>query len=288
MGHKPFLVLSDHLTRNGIAVLRYDDRGVGSSEGDHGAATTADFATDAGAAFEYLAARKETDPALTGIAGHSEGGIVASMVAADSDDIGFIVLLAGPGVPGSQILLTQNVKLLKLQGASDEVCEKLTGQLRREYSILEKDGDDEEIKKEIITVSTGLLEEYTPEERETYGFTEAVVRQRADIMVTPWFRFFVRYDPSTAIRRVECPVLAVIGEKDIQVDAGENLPAIEKALKDGENSDYLVREMPGLNHLFQTADTGSISEYANIEETMSPAALDMISGWILSLKPGGK
>jgi fermentation-respiration switch protein FrsA (DUF1100 family) len=288
VGHRPFLVLSDHLTRNGIAVLRYDDRGVGSSEGDHGSATTADFATDARAAFEYLVARKETDPALTGLAGHSEGGIIVSMVAADSDDVGFIVLLAGPGVPGAQILLTQNIALLKLQGASDEVIVKRSEQLKQEYGFLDEDWDDEEIKKTIITVSTGLLEKYTPEERDTYGFTEAAVKQRADILVTPWFMFFMNFDPSSALRRVECPVLAMIGEKDMQVAPGVNLPAIEKALKDGENEEYLVKEMPGLNHLFQKADTGSPSEYPRIEETMSPAALELMSGWILSLKSGGK
>lgn len=288
MGHRPFLILSDHLTRSGIAVLRYDDRGVGGSEGDHGSSTTADFATDARAAFEYLTARKETDPALTGLAGHSEGGIIAAMVAADYDDVGFMIMLAGPGVPGSQILLKQNIEMLKLQGASDETCEKLTGQLKLEYSFLEGDLADDELVEAIVTASIGMQEQYTPEEIETYGFTEAVVRQRAETMTTPWFRFFITYDPSTAIREVECPVLAINGEKDIQVDPEENLPAIEKALKDGGNRNYVVKEMPGLNHLFQTAETGNVSEYAAIEETMSPAALELVSGWILSLKSGGK
>ncbi len=288
MGHRPFLVLSDHLTRNGIAVLRYDDRGVGSSKGDHGTATTADFATDARAAFEYLAARKETDPALAGLAGHSEGGIIVSMVAADYGDIGFIVLLAGPGLRGSDILLTQNVALLRYQGASDEVIRKRTEQLRQEYGVLDEFWVDEESRKAIIAISTSYLEKYTPEEIEMYGFTEAAVKQRADILVTPWFRFFMRYDPASALVKVGCPVLAMNGEKDMQVDPGKNLPAIEKALKDGGNKEYVIKEMPGLNHLFQTAETGSPSEYAAIEETMSPAALEMVSGWILSLQTGGK
>jgi pimeloyl-ACP methyl ester carboxylesterase len=288
MGHRPFLVLSDHLTRSGIAVLRFDDRGVGGSEGDHGSATTADFATDARSAFEYLEAREETDPVMTGLAGHSEGGMIVSMVAAEFDDVDFGILLAGPGVPGSQILLTQNIKLLKLQGASDEVCEKLAGQLKEEYGCLGKDGSDEEVREAIIAVSVPMLDAYSPEEKETYGFTEAVVRQRADIMTTPWFRFFITYDPAPDISRIKCPVLAIIGEKDIQVDAGENLPAIEKALQDGGNRNYVVKEMPGLNHLFQTADTGNVSEYATIEETMSPAVLEMVSGWIMSLQTGGK
>ncbi len=288
LGHKPFFVLSDHLTRNGIAVLRYDDRGIGESGGDHGSATTADFATDAGAAFDFLAAREDTDPKMIGLAGHSEGGIVAAMVAAGNEGTGFIVLLAGPGVSGADILLKQNLELLRYMGAPEEVISKRRDQLELEYGFLDEHWPDDDTEKAIITVSTAFLEKYTIEERETYGFSESAVRQRAEQLVTPWLRFFMLYDPASALRQVECPVLAMIGEKDIQVDPGENLPAIEKALKDGGNKAYTVKMMPGLNHLFQTAETGSPTEYAEIEETMSPAALDMVSGWILSLKTGGK
>ena len=287
LGHRPFLVLSDHLTRNGIAVLRYD-RGIGKSGGVHGTATTADFATDARAAFEYLKTREKIDASLTGLIGHSEGGIIAAMVAADSGDIVFIILLAGPGLKGSEILLAQNITLLELQGASAEVITKRSEQLEQEYQILAEQRSDGETREAIVNVSTSFLEKYSPEEREQYGFNEDGVKKRAEILTGPWFRFFMEYDPSAALRKVRCPVLAMIGSLDMQVDPGRNLPAIENALSEGGNKDYRIVEMPGLNHLFQTSETGSPSEYALIEETMSPAALEMVSGWILSLQTGGK
>ena len=288
LGHKPFLVLSDHLTRNGIAVLRYDDRGIGKSGGVHGTATTADFATDARAAFEYLNARKEIDVSLTGLIGHSEGGIIAAMSAASSDDIAFIVMLAGPGLKGSEILLAQNIVLLELQGADADVVSKRKEQLEQEYKILAGQGSDEETRESIISVSTSFLERYSVEEREQYGFNEDGVKKRAEILTSPWFRFFMEYDPATALRKIKCPVLAMNGSLDMQVDPGRNLPAIESALSEAGNEDFRTVEMPGLNHLFQTAETGSPSEYALIEETMSPDALEMVSGWILSLQAGGK
>jgi fermentation-respiration switch protein FrsA (DUF1100 family) len=288
LGHRPFLVLSDHLTRNGIVVLRYDDRGIGQSGGDHAAATTADFATDARAAFEYLTEREETDRSLTGLIGHSEGGIIASMIAAEYDDAGFVVLLAGPGLPGSEVLLEQNIVLLRQLGASQATLDKRTEQLSEEYKLLYEEWDNERTREAIIDVSVSFLERYTPEEREQFGFNEEAVRLRAEVLTGPWFRFFMQYDPSTAIRRIGCPVLAMIGEKDLQVDPRMNLPAIEKALKEGRNKDYTVMEMPGLNHLFQTSETGNPSEYARIEETMSPTVLETVSGWIKELETGGK
>ncbi len=288
LGHRPFLVLSDHLARSGIAALRYDDRGIGKSEGDFVTATTEDFASDARAAFSYLKSRKETDPAMAGIIGHSEGGIIAAMVAAGSDDVSFIVLLAGPGLRGSEILLKQNMALLETQGASAQLIRIRSEQLEQEYDILARGLDDEETREMIEDASIPFLERYSPEEREKYGFSDDAVRKRAEILTGPWFRFFMNYDPATALRRIKCPVLAMIGSLDIQVDPAMNLPAIENALREGGNRNFRIIEMPGLNHLFQTAETGSPSEYARIEETMSPAALDTISGWILSLKTGGK
>jgi len=288
LGHKPFLVLSDHLTRNGIAVLRYDDRGIGQSGGVYKTATTADFATDALAALEYLMTRREIDVSKAGLIGHSEGGIITAMVAAGSDNVAFIVMLAGPGLKGSEILFAQNIALIELQGASADLVGKRSEQLKLEYGILAGQRGNEETREEIVSVSVPFLERYTSEEREQFGFNEDGVKKRAEILTDPWFRFFMEYDPATALRKVECPVLAMIGDRDIQVDPGKNLPAIEKALSDGGNEEFTVVEMPGLNHLFQTCDTGNPAEYAKIEETMSPAALEMVSGWILSVQTGGK
>ena len=288
LGHRPFLVLSDHLTRNGIAVLRYDDRGIGKSGGVHGTATTADFATDARAAFEYLKMRSEINASMAGLIGHSEGGIIAAMIAAESDDVSFIILLAGPGLRGAEILLTQNLVLLELQGASPGVIEKRKEQLEQEYSILAEGRDDEETREMIVSVSIPFLERYSLEERGEFGFSEDGVEKRAKILTGTWFRFFMEYDPAMALRKVKCPVLAMIGSLDMQVDPGRNLPAIESALREAGNEDFRVVELPGLNHLFQTTETGNPAEYALIEETMSPAALEMVSGWILSLQTGGK
>lgn len=288
LGHKPFLVLADHLTRNGIAVLRYDDRGTGESGGVYAAATTADFAVDTRAAFEYLKTRKEIDGAVTGLIGHSEGGIIAAMVAAESDDIEFIVMLAGPGLKGSEILLTQNLELLEMQGASPDVIKTRKKQLEQEYRILTEGRDREETRKMIVSASTPFIERYSAEERETFGFSEDAVKKRAEMLTGSWLWFFMEYDPASALRKVKCPVLAMIGSLDIQVDPGRNLPAIESALREAGNRDFRAVELAGLNHLFQTAETGSPVEYARIEETMSPVALEMVSGWILSLWTGGK
>jgi hypothetical protein len=206
------------------------------------------------------------------------------MVASEYDDVAFIVLLAGPGLPGSEILLRQNIVLLKHLGAPEDVLRKREEQLRLEYGLLYKSWDDERVRSEIIKRSTPYLDRYTDKEKEDFGFSGEAVRQRARTLTTPWFRFFMTYDPAKALSKVHCPVLAMIGGKDMQVDPGENIPAIKKALSKARNRHYRVEELPGLNHLFQSAETGSPTEYARIEETMSPAAMDMVSGWILSLK----
>ncbi len=288
LGHKPFFVLADHLTRNGIAVLRYDDRGTGESGGVYGTATTSDFAVDTRTAFDYLKTRKEINGAMTGLIGHSEGGIIAAMVAAESNEIDFIIMLAGPGLKGSEILLTQNLALLEMQGASPDVIKTRKEQLEQEYRILAEGRDREETREMIISVSTPFIERYSAEEIETFGFSEDAVKKRAEMLTGTWLWFFMEYDPASALRTVKCPVLAMIGSLDIQVDPGRNLPAIESALREAGNEDFRTVEMTGLNHLFQTAETGSPVEYARIEETMSPVALEMVSGWILSLQTGGK
>jgi pimeloyl-ACP methyl ester carboxylesterase len=288
LGHKPFLVLSDHLTRRGIAVLRYDDRGTGMSKGDHGAATTADFAGDARAALDYLRTRDGIDRSRAGLVGHSEGGIIAAIVAAGSDDVAFVVMLAGPGLKGSEVLLDQNLALLELQGASKETIAARREQLETEYSYLAGDLGAEATSERIVGASLPFLERYSAEEREQFGFSEEGVRRRAEVLTSTWFRYFMEFDPATALREVKCPVLAMVGDRDIQVDAGMNLPAIEKALREGGNDKFRIVEMPGLNHLFQNCETGNPMEYSRIEETVSPEALELVGGWILSIQTGGR
>jgi fermentation-respiration switch protein FrsA (DUF1100 family) len=269
MGHKPFLVLSDYLTRKGIVVLRADKRGVDKSTGDLTSATTADFATDAEAGVAYLKTRSEVDPRKIGLIGHSEGGIIAPMVAARNSGVAFIVLMAGTGVPGDQIIVEQLRLIEEAGGASKD---KASGDAAKEGEVLTL----VEKEKDIATLDKELHEKFV-----SAGMPEAQIDASIKTVTTPWFRDFLAYDPATALRKVACPVLVLNGEKDLQVPPAQNLPAIRKALEDGGNKHFEIDELPDLNHLFQTAKTGSPIEYAEIEETISPLALGKIAGWIL-------
>lgn len=268
LGHKPFLVLSDYLTRKEIAVLRADDRGTGKSTGNFATATTADFATDAEAGIAYLKTRSEIDPHRIGLIGHSEGGIIAPMVAARNPDVAFIVMMAGSGVPGDQILPAQLQAIEEAGGKSHEEAAKDAAHEREVLTLVETEKDEAVLEKE-------LREKISGEE------PEPQIGAQIKTLTSPWFRYFLTYDPATALRKVTCPVLAINGEKDTQVPPKQNLPAIRTALEQGGNKHFEADELPGLNHLFQTAKTGSPAEYAQIEETISPVALDRMASWIL-------
>jgi pimeloyl-ACP methyl ester carboxylesterase len=268
MGHRPFLVLSDYLTRKGIVVLRYDKRGVGKSEGDYAEATTADFAADAEAALTYLMTRAEVDRHKVGLVGHSEGGIIAPMVAARNSGVAFIVMMAGPGVPGDELLVEQTLLISEANGQVHEDAEKAAGEERIILSLVKNETDSAVLEKKLREQLTGQM-------------PEAQIGAAIKATSSPWFRYFISYDPATALRNVKCPVLAIIGSKDLQVPPEQNLPAIRKTLQDGGNKNFELDELAGLNHLFQTAKTGSPVEYAAIEETMSPVAMDKIATWIL-------
>jgi pimeloyl-ACP methyl ester carboxylesterase len=267
-GHRPFLVLSDYLTRRGIAVLRVDDRGVGKSGGNFAAATTADFATDAEAGVAYLQTRREVNAKKIGLVGHSEGGIIAPMVAARNPAIAFIVLMAGPGVPGEDILLAQNKLLAQQAGVTPEQIEQNTTLLRAVFEILKQEKDDARLEARLRERLAGTM---PPE----------MINVQIKTLTSAWYRYFVSYDPAPALRRLTCPVLAINGERDMQVPPRLNLPAIRSALQSSGNRNVEITELAGLNHLFQTAPTGSPNEYAQIEETISPIALDTIARWIL-------
>jgi dienelactone hydrolase len=269
LGHKPFLVLSDYLTRKGIAVLRADDRGTAKSTGNFSTATTADFATDVEAGVAYLKTRSEVNIHKIGLIGHSEGGMIAPMVAARNSDVAFIVMMAGPGVPGDEILVEQSLLLSEALGKSHEEAEKDAAEERETLALVKSEKDDAVLDKELRDKLAGEI-------------PEAQLGMQLKLITTPWFRYFIAYDPATALRKVKCPVLAINGEKDMQVPPQQNLKAIRKALTEGGNQHFEVDQLPGLNHLFQTAKTGAPSEYAEIEETMSPVALDKMASWILA------
>lgn len=281
LGHKPFLVLSDHLTRNGFAVLRFDDRGVAESEGDFSSATSEDFAKDVLAAVEYLKTRKEIDHTKIGLIGHSEGGIIAPMAANRNDEIAFIVLLAGTGLPGEEILHLQSRLISEAVGTPEEDIKRSLEFSSVIYDAIKRSGDFVVAEKRIKEHFWSEYMEMTEEEKQKIGDPEIFLDMQVRVALTPWFKFFLTYDPAPALEKVKCPVLAIIGEKDLQVPPKENLPAIESALKRGGNNNYTVKELPGLNHLFQTAETASPLEYGKIEETMSPFALDTITEWLL-------
>jgi uncharacterized protein len=282
LGHKPFLVLADHLTRQGIAVLRYDDRGVADSEGDFGAATSEDFASDALAAVQYLAAQPKVASAEVGIIGHSEGGLVGPMAATRSSTVGFVVMLAGPGVTGLEILIEQGRLINDAAGAAPEVT-ALNARIQESLAAIIASEPDAEVAAPLMkTAMRAEFDGISPELRAAAGdaFSDAVIDQTVQQLNTPWFRFFFDYDPRPALESMTVPVLSLIGEKDLQVPHKQNIPEIEAAFSRSAHSDATVLMLPGLNHLFQQAETGSPSEYQNIEQTFSPEALEVVSSWI--------
>jgi hypothetical protein len=276
LGHQPFLVLADYLTRRGIAVLRADDRGVGGTSKGGPNDTTENFAEDALAGVEFLKTRKEINPKQIGLIGHSEGGVAAPMVAAKSGDVAFIVLMAGPGIPGEKLVLQQS----RLISAAE--CEKQVELSMAETQQLmvtvmqEKDAAVAVQKLQKAAAENGeaarkkLEAQLKGMEAKNFAFA------------TPWFRYFLGYDPRPTLMKVHVPVLAINGEKDLQVPAREDLDAIDQALKEAGNRDYKIVLLPNLNHLFQTTKTGAPSEYAQIEETIAPIALQTIGDWILA------
>jgi len=278
MGHKPFLVLSDYLTKQGIGVLRFDDRGNGESTGDFGNATTEDFSKDVLSAIAYLKTRSDVDIKNIGLIGHSEGGIIAPLVANNSKDIAFMVLLASTGISGTELSVMQS-KTLRQFPVKDEVAyEKNT---RKAIAIVTSNKSDSEIKKQLTIHYNNFLRPIltslnVPEEKINL-FIESQLKRS----LKPWSRYFLQYNPADEIEKLQIPVLSLNGTKDTQVNAKINQEGIRKALKKGGNKDYKILELENLNHFFQECETGKIDEYSKIEQTFSPTALKEISNWIL-------
>lgn len=287
-GHKPFLVLADHLTRCGIAVLRSDKRGVGKSTGDYEMATTQDFAEDVLAGVRFLKSRPEINSTHIGLVGHSEGGLVAPIVAAKSSEVAFIVLIGGPGVTGEEILYEQAALIERSMGMSEELIARESKLSREMFAIVTKEHEpltaEAQLKDLIAAYLTNLPEILKNEVTEKFNEQEYSFHTQAaiDQINTPWFRYFLTYDPATSIKKVKVPVLAIIGELDLQVAPHQNLPPIARALEEGGNTDFTLLELPKHNHMLQVCKTGSLAEYAEIEETMSPIALKIMSDWIQS------
>ena len=272
-GHKPFLVLSDYLTKKGIAVLRLDDRGVGESTGNTNTSTTVDFASDIQAGVDYLKTRTEINKKKIGLIGHSEGGLIAPMVAGNSKDINFIVLLAGPGLRGDKILLLQN-ELIKRQNGKPEIeIQKEKEIFKGVYDlVIASSLNDGNLKSNITSY---LKTQYNDPSKD--ADVELIIAQ----VTNTWWYNFIKLDPVPFLEKVKCPVLALNGSKDLQVPAEINLEAIKKTLINSGNKKVTTKILPNLNHLFQECQTGAPSEYETIEQTFSPIALEEISNWLL-------
>jgi uncharacterized protein len=280
LGHKPFLVLADYLTRKGIGVLRYDDRGVGKSTGKFDMATSADFAKDTQAAIAYLKTRLEINSKQIGLIGHSEGGLIAPMVATQSKDIAFIVLLAGPGTPIDELMLQQSKLVGAAQGATDVEIAKGQKLNSGAFSIIKKSTDQTKLKTDLTEYFKSNITEEDMALRPSGTSEEQYIQSLVNEFGNVWMQYFIQFIPANYLTKVRCPVLALNGSKDLQVPAKENLEAIQTALKNGGNKNFMVKELPGMNHLFQECSTGAIEEYAAIEQTFSPVALAEISNWI--------
>jgi len=281
MGHKPFLVIADALTRHGIAVLRYDDRGTAQSTGDFRKATTADFATDVEAAVAYLKTRKEINARRIGLIGHSEGGIIAPLVASRNRDIRCIVLLAGPGLRGEEILLSQQQLIIQASGGWGKPAQDMVDVNRGAMDIIVRDSLRLEHRDTIKQQLAAYFDQRSAQTPVLKAGGPEAARLAIDQLTTPWMEYFLAYDPAPALEQVRCPVLAMAGSKDLQVSPEENLVAVGRALEKGGNKHFEVKEFPDVNHLFQECKTGLPAEYAAIEQTFSPAALEWMVNWVV-------
>jgi pimeloyl-ACP methyl ester carboxylesterase len=279
--HKPFWVIADGLSRHGIAVLRVDDRGVGGSKGDVAHATSEDFAKDVEAGVAFLKSRPEIRKNAIGLAGHSEGGIIAPMVAAEDPDVAFIIMLAGPAVPGADVLAAQNELLARAEGATKAEAKERAEDNRKLTGLVVAGADSAQIAAMVRKVIEDQAKSMTPGEQEKLKKNmDSLVQAQTKSLMSPWMHFFLTYDPRPTLAKVKVPVLALYGEKDLQVPPDQSVSELEKALEKAGNKDVTVRVYPNLNHLFQTAKTGAISEYYTNEETFNDAPLEKMESWI--------
>jgi pimeloyl-ACP methyl ester carboxylesterase len=281
--HKYFWVLADYLTRNGFAVLRFDDRGFAKSEGTFVGATSADFATDVAAGVKFLKGHSNIDAENIGLMGHSEGGMIAPIVARKDKNIAFMILLAGPGVPGSELLLQQSDDLMKEKGIDENIRKSLQSINSKLYETIIKDKKN---KTDIDDLMEAVKEEFdaiSEEDKKTMKITRSAFRQSLKALESPWMRYLIRSVPDDYLKKVKCPVLALNGDKDLQIAGKVNLDGIKASLTKAKNTKSKCVLLPNLNHLFQTCETGAIEEYVNIEETFSPDAMKLILEWLNEL-----
>ncbi len=283
-GFAPFRILADHFTRNGFAVLRCDDRGIGGSTGDMTTSTTADFSKDVRAMLRYLQDRPEIQPSKIGLLGHSEGSHVAAMTAAGPSNVAFAILLAGPAVRGDSVILSQIRALGKEQGETDENIQHGIALQRRVFATARDQKDWDDLRAALLEEMRLSFNRLPAEQRAAMGNPDSLLAARTDMQMkairTPWFAFFASYDPAGDLAKIRCPVLALFGELDQQVLPSLNMQPMKEALARNGNPDVTVKVVAGVNHLFQKATTGSPAEYAGLEKRFADGVLDLLMEWM--------
>lgn len=280
-GHKSFWVIADDFAKKGIAVLRLDDRGIGgSNKGNNTTPTSQNFATDINAAVNFLSLKGYKN---IGLAGHSEGGMIAPMVASQNNKVKFVVSMAGPGIPIEELLQLQSRAVAKLDGASDADL-KMNEELNRKLYAVIKNPKSNDLKSEIKTILSEELKKLPKEQLPPESEIEKMLESEAKQISNPWFVYFLKFNPDDYWSKLKIPVLALNGSLDSQVTSKENLAGIKSSLEKAKNKSFEIIEFPNLNHPFQEAKTGAVSEYAEIEQTISPTLLNKMSSWILKLK----
>jgi pimeloyl-ACP methyl ester carboxylesterase len=271
-GHKPFLLLADFLTRKGIAVFRYDKRGIAQSTGNFSGATIDDFTSDLQAAVAFAKSRKEVDAKRIGAIGHSEGGILAALAATGSSDLHWLVLLGTPATTGERTLLRQSELVSRAGGLSEEQIARSLQFDRKAYQAVKEEKDLAALQRRLQTLvaQSGLGESMPPEALQT----------QIRLMTSPWFQQFLTFDPEPVLEQLTLPVLALSGDLDLQVDSVENVPLLRQAYEASGNKDFTIIEIEGVNHLFQKAQSGSPALYGAIEETIAPEVLTAIGNWV--------
>lgn len=283
LGHKPFLVIADYLTRNGIAVLRYDDRGIGKSTGKFHDATTLDLASDAEVVFNFLKSDKRINKNKVGMIGHSEGGVIAPIVASKNKGAKFIIMLAGTGVDGKELMLEQYRLILKTSSIPDSIVAPLVDLNRQAFEAVLTIKDATIAKAKIREITNNTIQKLGEETAKKYKLSKSTAEQLIMQIFTPWMKTFLALNPADYLCKVNCPILALNGESDLQVPATQNLPAIKKAVEQNKKGKLTTKSYPNLNHLFQSCTTGSPAEYARIEETINEAVLKEMMAFILGL-----
>lgn len=285
MGHKPFLVIADHLARKGIASLRYDDRGVGTSTGNHMGSTVDQFAGDVAAGVRFLAQQPKIDGDAVGILGHSEGGLTGPKAAVGTPEVDFLVLLAPPGVALSDLLERQQTDILTQRGIDEALVAKAAKMQREDLAIfLDSSLETTEKQAKLQARAEEYKTQLTDAEREALQINDSTIQQTIALAGTPWFSSLLTENPATYLEKIQVPVLALFAGKDLQVAAEPNAKALEAALAKAGNENVEIHTFPDLNHLFQHSETGAPDEYGEIEETVAPEVLERVGDWILGVR----